>query len=324
MIGLLEHFYLKINLFKTMYRLSFIAFVICLSSSKTFGDITIQNDVPYLESTRAEKLNLYLPDTAKYTGKLPAVVWIHGGGWQTGTKNEARATNVCTTLANAGYVAISVEYKLGANSWPTNLFDCKNAVRFLRVNSEKYHIDSSRIAVMGGSAGGHLALMVGLTSGIAHLEPQSPYPGVSDSVLAIGDFYGISNIFTRQKPGPAGEVTGVLTDDKEYKKVFGAGRNENDALWREVSPVFHVTKNSPPVIIFQGLADATVNHGQSEELDAVLTKNNVPHKLVLIPGIGHTFDLTSWNKKPLPYDLRPILLEFLATHVGVAQRVASN
>jgi acetyl esterase/lipase len=306
------------------YFIRFLILSICCVTVKSYGSITIQNDIVYLEPSRDEKLNIYLPDPAKYTGKLPAVVWIHGGGWQTGAKNEARATNVCTTLADAGYVAISVEYKLGANSWPTNLFDCKNAVRFLRYNSNKYNIDSSRIAVMGGSAGGHLALMVGLTSNIEHLEPNTPYPGISDSVAAIGDFYGITDIFTRQKPGPKGEVTGILTDDKEYKKVFGAGRNENIALWRDASPVFHVTKNAPPIIIFQGLADPTVNHGQSEELDAVLTKNNVPHKLILIPGVGHTFDLTSWNKKPLPFDLRPIVLEFLATHVGVAQKTNSK
>jgi acetyl esterase/lipase len=280
------------------------------------ADITIIKDVPYLEVSRSEKLDVYLPDFNKYSGKLPAVVWIHGGGWQTGSKNETRALNICSTLAKAGYVSISVEYKLGAGSWPTNLYDCKNAVRFLRFNNEKYHVDSTRMAVMGGSAGGHLALMVGLTSDKTNLEPESPYPGVSDSVMCIGDFYGVTNLFTRQKPGPHGEVTGVLSDDKEIKKVFGVTRHENEALLRDASPVFSITSKSPAVLILQGLADPTVNHGQSEELDSVLTQYSVPHKLILLQGVGHTFDLTSWNKKPLPIDLRPIVLDFLAKYVG--------
>lgn len=311
------------NLIRSYLLCSIIA-LYCFTELSVKADISIQNDVSYLDSSRSDKLDIYLPDSKVYTGDLPAVVWIHGGGWQNGTKSEARALSICTTLANAGYVAVSVEYKLGAASWPTNLYDCKNAVRFLRFNNAKYHIDTKRIAVMGGSAGGHLALMVGLTSDRPNLEPESPYPGVSDSVLAIGDFYGITDLFTRQKPGPHGEVTGVLSDDKEFKKVFGAARHENDALWRDVSPVFHVSKSSPPVLIAQGLADPTVNHGQSEELDKVLTQYHVPHKFILLPGIGHTFDLTKWNKKPLPYDLRPIVLQFLAEHVGTAQKAAAN
>eukprot|EP01031_Cornospumella_fuschlensis_P012452 gene12452-15217_t len=80
-------------------------------------------EVVYLAPERAEKLDLYLPATPP-EGKLsPALVWIHGGGWTGGTKNEARAKNVCGTLAAAGYVAVSIDYKLGAGAWPTNLHD---------------------------------------------------------------------------------------------------------------------------------------------------------------------------------------------------------
>src|ERR1043165_2549634 len=117
-------------------------------------------DLAYLTPDRAEKLDLYLP-APPAAGKLsPAVVWIHGGGWTGGTKDEARAKEICTTLAEAGYVAVSIDYKLGDGAWPTNLHDCKNAGRFLRAHAAEYHLDPERIGVAGGSAGRPRPLMV--------------------------------------------------------------------------------------------------------------------------------------------------------------------
>jgi acetyl esterase/lipase len=275
-------------------------------------------DVAYLAPDRAEKLDLYLPATpAPGAPPAPAVVWIHGGGWTGGTKNEARAKEICTTLTAAGYVAVSIDYRLGEGAWPTNIYDCKNAVRFLRAHAAEYHLDPNRIAVAGGSAGGHLALMVGLTADDPAFEPTvaaTPYPGVSSAVRAIVDLYGITNLLTRQKPDAKGKLTGELVDGGATK-VYGATREANPALWRTVSPVTHIGKKSPPVLILHGRADATVDYEQSVELAAVLKKNGVPHELHLIDGIGHTFDLQTWSKKPLPQDLRPVFLKFLERHL---------
>ena len=126
--------------------------------------VTIEKDVAYLAPGRAEKLDLYLP-AARATGvRSPAVVIIHGGGWTNGDKGASREFNIGTTLAKAGYVAASVNYQIeGAERWPTNLLDCKNAVRFLRAGAERHGVDVDRIGVIGGSAGGHLALLVGYT-----------------------------------------------------------------------------------------------------------------------------------------------------------------
>ena len=101
---------------------------------------TVERDVAFLAPDRTERLDVYLPATGG-TELRPGFVWIHGGGWTGGTKNEARATNVCGTLARAGYVAVSVDYRLGDGAWPTLLFDCKNAVRFLRAQAARYRID---------------------------------------------------------------------------------------------------------------------------------------------------------------------------------------
>jgi acetyl esterase/lipase len=279
--------------------------------------VRVVPNVTFLAPDRAEKLDLYLP-AAPAAGKLsPAVVWIHGGGWTGGTKDEARAKEICTTLANAGYVAVSVDYQLGDGAWPTNLFDCKNAVRFLRARAAEYHLDPQRIAVAGGSAGGHLALMVGFTAGKTEFEPSgvaTPYPGVSSAVRCVIDMYGPANLLTRRLTDPKGVPGEPRPQPETALRVFAANSDKADIL-RVVSPVTHVTKNSPPVLILHGKADTTVDHLQSEELARVLKERGVPHELVLVDDVGHTFAWEMWGKKKMSRDLRPVALQFLAKHM---------
>ena len=244
-------------------------------------------------------------------------MWIHGGGWTGGVKTENRAKEICTTLAAAGYVAVSVDYKLGDRAWPTNLHDCKNAVRFLRAHAAKYQLDPDRIAVAGGSAGGHLALMVGFTGDQPEFEPAgaaTPYPGVSSQVRAVIDLYGPVNLLTRQEVDEKGTPTGKFRPAGP-EKVFGTD-DPTAPVYRTASPVTHVTKNVPPVLILHGRIDTTVDRAQSEELAGVLQRHGVPHEIVMVEGAGHTFDFQTWNKKPLSRDLRPVALAFLAKHLG--------
>ena len=100
--------------------------------------VRVTKDVAFLAPDRKEQLDVYQPANLAAGSRAPAVVWIHGGGWTGGTKNEARAQSIAADLVKAGYVVLSVDYRLGNGAWPTNLFDCKNAVRFLRANAAKY------------------------------------------------------------------------------------------------------------------------------------------------------------------------------------------
>ena len=242
------------------------------------------------------------------------MVWIHGGGWAGGTKNEARAKNICGILANAGYVAVSIDYRLGDGAWPTNLFDCKNAVRFLRAHAAEYHLDPNRIAVAGGSAGGHLALMVALTAGRDDLEPTgaaTPYPGVSSAVRCVINMYGVTNLMTRLQTDPKGQPTGTRKLLGASLKYFGATDDTANVL-KLASPVTHVAKNSPPILTLHGRADPTVDFAQAEELERVARERGARHELVLLDGVGHTFDWEKWSKKPLPGDVKGTALAFLA------------
>jgi acetyl esterase/lipase len=241
-------------------------------------------------------------------------VWIHGGGWTGGTKNEARAKEICTTLAEAGYVAASIDYKLGDAAWPTNLFDCKNAVRFLRARAAEYHVDPERIAVAGGSAGGHLALMVAFTAGQKDLEPEAPYPGISSAVRCVIDMYGPANLATRRVIDAKGNPGEPRPQPESALRVFGAKSEKDDAL-RLASPVMHVTPASPPVLILHGRADTTVDYLQSQELAGVLKQHGVAHELLLIDDVGHTFAWQMWGKKKMSRNLGPVALKFLAEHL---------
>jgi dipeptidyl aminopeptidase/acylaminoacyl peptidase len=97
--------------------------------------------------------------------------------------------------------------------------------------------------------------------------------------------------------------------------VFGPADAPGD-IYRLVSPVTHIAKNSPPVLILHGLIDKTVDRAQAEDLDRALTAKGVPHELLLVERAGHTFDFETWNKKPLARDLRPVALAFLAKYLS--------
>lgn len=270
--------------------------------------VTIKQDVTYLEPGRYEKLDLYLPSKRASDVRSPGIVIIHGGGWVGGDKAAAKGFELGTTLAKAGYVCVSVNYMMQAGKrWPTNILDCKNAVRFLRKNAKEYQIDTEHIGVVGGSAGGHLALMVAYTSDVPELEPKEPYPGVSDQVQAVVDFYGITNILTRQKTDEKGNPTGVVFDKAA---LLVETREQNPKLWELASPVYHVGKKTPPTLIAHGKIDTTVDWKQATELDKKLTESGVEHKLVMIDGVGHSFGLQTWRRKALPIDMRPVLIGF--------------
>jgi acetyl esterase/lipase len=130
-------------------------------------------------------------------------------------------------------------------------------------------------------------------------------------VRAVVDLYGPTNHHTRRKP----DVNGHATPEPHLgnaAEVFASGAGDVSAALAESSPVSHVSAAAPPVFIAHGLADKTVNHEQSLELAAALTAADVPHELILLPDTGHTFDLDSWEGKPLTRDVRGALKSFLA------------
>jgi len=258
--------------------------------------VRFERDVPYLDPDRKEKADLYLPKSIPAGERVPAVVIIHGGGWNGGDKAAARELNIGTNLALHGYVGMSINYKLstdGKVTWPQNLHDCKTAVRWLRNNADRLRVNPDRIGVIGGSAGGHLAAMLAVTNPGDGLDPAEPYGEFSCQVQCAVDLYGPADLL-------------------QYHDVKMLGKTIAEApeLYRAASPTAYADKNDPPILILHGTADTTVALKQSEIFAAALKQAGAEHELVIVEGAPHTFHL-----QPKQRDLRPLVLGFFDKHL---------
>ena len=270
--------------------------------------VTVERDVTFLAPEREEKLDLYRPEKNETGKPMPAVLIIHGGGWVKGDKGRVREFVSGTTLAKAGYVAISVNYEMRKGKrWPGNLYDCKNAVRWLRKNAKQLDVDGSRIGVIGGSAGGHLALMVNYTGDHPKLSSDDLYPGISDKVSACVDMYGITNLLTRK----VADKDGTPTEELKEHRLFSKNRDQAPVMWRNASPITYIDENSPPTLIFHGTRDKTVDRDQSKELFAALQIAGVPSELKMVEGAGH-----AWPLKTDDFDFRSKVVEFFDKYLS--------
>jgi acetyl esterase/lipase len=223
-------------------------------------------------------LDLYLPKGNEKP--LPLLVFIHGGGWTSGKTTDYKY--YCVRYAQRGYVVASITYRFADKfPFPACIQDAKCAVRFLRANADKYHIDKNRVAAVGGSAGGHLAMMLGYSSGVKELEGDGGYADQSSAVQVVVDLYGPTDI-----------TLPAARDNSTIRRFFGGKTyGEVPGQYAQASPITHVTKNSPPTLIMQGTIDDTVPMAQSDLLYAKLKELGVPVQYEKFDGYPHTMDI---------------------------------
>lgn len=226
--------------------------------------------------TGALLLDLYLPVTTPER-PLPVVLWIHGGGWKSGSKENCPLT----WLAAEGYAVVSLGYRLsGVARWPAPLDDARNALRWLRTNATRFQLDPKRIVVAGGSSGANLAGVVGTA-------PRPAGERVSSAVRGVIDFYGASDVLTMpvNVPGPT-RPDGVLAQSNAAILLGGIVRDRPE-LARQMSTLYQVSPDDPPFLIIHGDQDPQVPLEQSERLHAKLQATGVPSELVVLKGAGH-------------------------------------
>jgi acetyl esterase/lipase len=232
------------------------------------------------------QLDLAMP--AEGTGPFPAIVCIHGGAWRAGRRQDVG--NTTQELAAAGCVAVTVEYRLTPDSkFPAQIEDCKAAVRWLRANAQRYHINPERIGAIGTSAGGHLACLLGLTKKTDGLEGNGGNPDQSSAVQAVVSFSGPTDLYTKS-----------LSEnlDPMLIPLAGASRKDRPDLYRRMSPITYVTKEAPPFLFFHGAADPLVSVQHARVLAQKLKEVGVEAQLVELEGEGH-----NWGGQKLAQNL---------------------
>ena len=241
--------------------------------------ITFERGIEYTNPDDQHlQLNLARPKTG--TGPFPAVICIHGGGFRAGSREGYN--KLCLTLAQNGYVAATISYRLAPKfQFPAAVHDTKAAVRWLRANATKYNVDPARIGVTGGSAGGHLVQFLGVTEGVKQFEGTGGNPDQSSAVTCVVNYYGPSDFL--QSYGKSVDAHEVLPlwfggnlETQRHKHILG-------------SPLNWVTPLAAPTLIIHGTEDKYVAHEQGVWMADRLKASGVEVQLLTLPGAGHGF-----------------------------------
>jgi acetyl esterase/lipase len=225
-------------------------------------------------------------------GARPLVVYIHGGGWQSGhTRHSGAFANwpeVLASLARRGYVVASIEYRLSSEAkFPAAIHDVKNAIKWLRLSAAKYSIDPRKAIVWGGSAGGQLAALAGASCGVEALAPEvtdkaGPIAAQSDCVQGLVAWYGVFDF------NAIAELSSQTAASSAPGKYLGCSTPCGSKATL-ASPISHVDAKDPPTLLIHGEIDKVVPVSQSRAFDAALRAKGVPTELVVIPAVDHSF-----------------------------------
>lgn len=257
---------------------------VCVPAALRADEVRSQRifkDVVYAElSDQSLKLDLYLPELKK---NAPLVVWIHGGGWRRGSRNNLPVKSI----TQHGFALASISYRFTDKAiFPAQIHDCKGAVRWLRANADRYGYNKDWIAAAGSSAGGHLALLMGTSGGVAELEGNvGGNLQHSSSVQAVIDYFGPSDFVLRGETQPER----AYTDKSGSFALMGGvqGKRLDQEIEKFASPVSYVTADDPPLLIFHGSSDRTVLMDQSERIAKLYADAGLSVELVVLEGAGH-------------------------------------
>jgi PelA/Pel-15E family pectate lyase len=226
-------------------------------------------------------LDLFVP-AGNDNGPFPGVIIIHGGGWRSGSRQME--IPMARTLAAHGYAAAVVEYRLsGEAKYPAGVHDLKAAIRWMRAHASEYGIDSSRLAVMGGSAGGTLAVLLGATGDRREFEGAGTHAGFSSAVQAVIDIDGVVDFTDSAESGKDSDPT----KPSAGKLWFGSAYSDRPDLWREASAVNWATSAMPPIMFVNSALDRF--HAGRDPMIAKLNTLGVYSEVHSIPNTPHPF-----------------------------------
>lgn len=273
-------------------------------------------DVAYLPDEHPRhRLDVYVPLGAT---AAPVVVFLHGGSWAFGSKQLVDPTgplgHYTQFLVRNGYAVVGVNYTLvGERTFPAQVRDVKSALGYLRDHAGFYGIDPDRMVMMGDSAGGHLALMVGTSIGDPAMSHDGQ-AGLDAGVRAVVSFYGPTDATKYWDDRIASGCDVGVTGERSSMGTLLGGIDPVDPRHREIvgpaSPALRVTSKAVPSLMLHGTSDCVVAWGQSLRMARALDRVGVDERLIVIEGIGHSHP-DFWRRG----DLRRQVLDFLREHV---------
>lgn len=245
---------------------------------------------------RPLRLDLYKPAAAASSSGYPLVVYIHGGGWQSGHTRHSGAfgnwPNVLAGLSSKGYVVASIEYRLSSEArFPAAIHDVKTSIRWLRANAREFGIDRSRAIVWGGSAGGQLAALAATSCDDKQLMPsytpaEASLAAESDCVQGAVAWYGIFDFRTLPEfSGTQPTTPDVGSAAAKYLDCKSA----NCPTLALASAAAHIDARTPPMLLIHGDGDRVVPVAQSQQFAEALRANEIPVELVIVAGTDHSF-----------------------------------
>lgn len=205
----------------------------------------------------------------------PAVILIHGGGWKSGNKSLMKP--MAQKIASKGYACFTVEYRLSLEAkYPAAIYDVKKAIQFIKSNAERFYVDSSRVAVLGCSAGGQIAALVGTTNNDTSFEDTNDKCNVSSSVQAIIDLDGVL-AFIHPKSAE-GEVASLW---------LGGNSKEKLETWKNASALTHTDENTPPILFICSKYERF--HAGRDDMIKILDKYNIYSQVETFQDGPHSF-----------------------------------
>lgn len=260
------------------------------------GNINYNND-----DLKKHLLDIYLPADVKK--KIPLVILIHGGAWLSNDKyaDMGYMKKTVAEIIRSGFALASIDYRFSTEAvFPAQIQDCNRAFSYLYDNADRYNLDKNRFALMGFSAGGHLASLSGLS--INNKVDSFFMPGTSNtfSFKAVVDYYGPAELILFPRANDEKSPEGLL---------IGAAPLSRPDLAKVASPVTYVDKNDPPFLIIHGENDELVSTRQSELLSSWLTVKGVPNELIIVKGAPHYGEMFDSD------ELRVKVISFLAKHL---------
>ncbi len=258
---------------------------------------SFHGNIPYAGDTlERHLLDIYLPATA--TASTPLIVWIHGGAWMLNTKysDMSYMKNTIRGFLDNGYALASIDYRYSTTApFPAQIQDCNLALEFLYEHAAEYKVDKNRMALIGFSAGGHLASLIGLSQNNDVKAFYAPGATRKFAVKCVLDFYGPSDLVALGN----NPDTAINNERNPVSILLGAMPVERPDLARRASPSTYVDRNDPPFLIVQGEKDESVPNTQSKMLHAWLDVSGVKNELIVVPGAPHYGEMfdAEWIRK---------------------------